>query len=70
MVKKEKKDSKMTSINLDHTLYTNFKRQAFEDNISLTLFVTNAINTYLSESNNNKALKQVQNELQQAFSKM
>ncbi len=69
-MKRIRKDGKMTSLNLDSTLYRNFKKQALEDNISLTLLVTKAINTYLTESNNNRALEQVQSELQQAFNKM
>ena len=60
---REKKDSTMTSVNIDSTLYRNFKKQALEDNISLTLLITKAINTYLSESQNNHALEQIETEL-------
>jgi len=65
---REKKDSTMTSVNIDSMLYRNFKKQALEDNISLTLLITKAINTYLSESQNNHALEQIETEIQQAFS--
>jgi len=60
---REKKDSTMTSINIDAELYRTFKRQAIDDGISLTLLVTRAINTYLTGSQNNKALDQVKKEL-------
>jgi metal-responsive CopG/Arc/MetJ family transcriptional regulator len=67
---RRKKDSKMTSMNIDSTLYRNFKKQAIEDSISLTQLVEKAIRTYLSESCNNKALEQIGYEIQQAFTKM
>lgn len=60
---REKKDSTMTSINIDAELYRTFKRQAIDDGISLTLLVTRAINTYLTGSQNNMALEQVKKEL-------
>jgi len=59
---RKKKDSTMTSVNIDSTLYKNFKKQALEDNISLTMLITRAINTYLTGSNNHSALEQVQQE--------
>jgi len=61
---REKKNSKMTSINIDEDLYMKFKKQALDDGISLTLLVTRAINTYLTQSHNNMALEQVKKELQ------
>ncbi|GJQ43773.1 MAG: hypothetical protein JETCAE03_32710 [Ignavibacteriaceae bacterium] len=67
---RQKKDGTLTSISLDTTLYRQFKKQAIEDNITLTALVTKAINTYLTGSLNEKALSQISSELQEAFNRL